>query len=198
VSSDPTPLTHLQIAARMRTVIEQWLGDAFDIDRMLVDADEAREVLFVCQASNHPELVRLARQWVALGKVPALPTLQSAVPSHPAAPRPVPPRATPPMSAAALPRLDTPVDPRELTRRPVDLRAVGSASLPVPLPLSGAVPQDTGWSKDTSGFGVSAPGALVPAPAAVSKAAPAERPGWLDRLRRLTSASGGTRRTPPR
>jgi hypothetical protein len=36
---------------------------------MLNDADEAREVLFVCQASGNRELVSLGRQFVQAGKL---------------------------------------------------------------------------------------------------------------------------------
>jgi hypothetical protein len=44
---------------------------------MLSDPQEAREVLFVCQASGNPELMALGRQFVTAGKLahkPASPT----------------------------------------------------------------------------------------------------------------------------
>lgn len=71
--------THLQIATRIQLLIEQWLGESFNVDHMLRDPAEAREVLFVCQASNNPELIRLARQFTALGR--PMPVLTSVVPA---------------------------------------------------------------------------------------------------------------------
>ncbi|MEO8152965.1 MAG: hypothetical protein ABI605_07840 [Rhizobacter sp.] len=64
----------LRIAARIHFVLKHDLGEGINVAAMLSDTHEAREVLFVCQASGNPELVSLARQFVNAGKLakPAL------------------------------------------------------------------------------------------------------------------------------
>jgi hypothetical protein len=66
-----------QIAARMRPIIERWLGEPFDVERLLADPVEGREVMFVCQASKHPELIRLSQMYAAA--VRAVPVLKQEV-----------------------------------------------------------------------------------------------------------------------
>ncbi len=58
----------LQIAARIHIAFKQALGEGFDVMAMLKEPDEAREVLFVCQAFGNAELMSLARKFVAAGK----------------------------------------------------------------------------------------------------------------------------------
>jgi len=53
----------LRIATRIHFGLKQWLGEGIDVEMMLRQPDEAREILFVCQASGQPELESLARQW---------------------------------------------------------------------------------------------------------------------------------------
>ena len=53
----------LRIATRIHFGLKQWLGEGIDVETMLQQPDEAREILFVCQASGNAELVSLARQW---------------------------------------------------------------------------------------------------------------------------------------
>ena len=60
---------HLRIAARIHFILKHDLGEGINVAAMLSDTDEAREVLFVCQASGNPELVSLARQFVNAGKL---------------------------------------------------------------------------------------------------------------------------------
>jgi hypothetical protein len=59
----------LRIAARIHFVLKHDLGEGIDVSAMLSDPQEAKEVLFVCQASGNPELVSLGRQFVNAGKL---------------------------------------------------------------------------------------------------------------------------------
>jgi hypothetical protein len=61
----------LRIAARIHFILKRDLGEGVNVPAMLSDPDEAREVLFVCQASGNRELVSLARQFVQAGKLAA-------------------------------------------------------------------------------------------------------------------------------
>ena len=63
-----TPV-QLRIAARIHFILKRDLGEGIDVSAMLSDPTEAREVLFVCQASGNRELVSLARQYVQAGKL---------------------------------------------------------------------------------------------------------------------------------
>src|SRR5688572_31126138 len=65
-----TPV-QLRIAARIHFILKHDLGEGINVTAMLSDPDEAREVLFVCQASGNRELVSLARQFVHAGKLAA-------------------------------------------------------------------------------------------------------------------------------
>ncbi len=58
-----------RIAARIHFILKRDLGEGINVAAMLSDANEAREVLFVCQASGNPELVSLARRYVNAGKL---------------------------------------------------------------------------------------------------------------------------------
>lgn len=60
-----------RIAARIHFILKRDLGEGINLTAMLSDPDEAREVLFVCQASGNRELVSLARQFVHAGKLAA-------------------------------------------------------------------------------------------------------------------------------
>jgi len=57
--------TELRIATRIHFGLKQWLGEGIDVEAMLRQPDEAREILFVCQASGNADLQSLARQWLA-------------------------------------------------------------------------------------------------------------------------------------
>jgi hypothetical protein len=59
----------LRIAARIHFLLKRDLGEGINVSAMLNDANEAREVLFVCQASGNRELVSLGRQFVQAGKL---------------------------------------------------------------------------------------------------------------------------------
>ena len=54
----------LRIATRIHFSLKHLLGEGIDVETMLRRPDEAREILFVCQASGNAELVSLARQFV--------------------------------------------------------------------------------------------------------------------------------------
>jgi len=55
--------TRLRIATRIHFALMRHLGEGFDIGAMLRSDAEAREVLWVCQASGDRELMTLARQY---------------------------------------------------------------------------------------------------------------------------------------
>ncbi|MEY4563530.1 MAG: hypothetical protein RLZZ618_2807 [Pseudomonadota bacterium] len=67
----------LRIAARIHYALKHLLGEGIDVAAMLSSPAQAREVLFVCQASGQPELMALAHQYnvacqlAALGKAGA-------------------------------------------------------------------------------------------------------------------------------
>lgn len=63
-----TPV-QLRIATRIHFILKRDLGEGINVAAMLSDATEAREVLFVCQASGNAELVSLARQFINAGKL---------------------------------------------------------------------------------------------------------------------------------
>jgi hypothetical protein len=126
VSTFALNATHLQIAARMQVLLDEWLGEPFDVARMLADEHEQREVLFVCQASNHPELMLLARQFVAAG-------------------RPMPAIAAP---AATVPSIAATQHPPAHPALPVLSDMIAAPVVAAP------APQDAAWSRNTSGFGL--------------------------------------------
>ncbi len=191
-------LTHIQIAARMRTLIEGWLGDAFDIDLMLADANEAREILFVCQASNQPELVRLAKQWMELGPVVAARAPVLGTPPQGAWPRATdaaggPSTASGPHRQAGGQHLPSnPAHPPQPQRQPHPHQHTHTSRTPTVANLPAATrpaPQETAWSQDTSGFGISRPGALGERGGSPAARSWFSRPRWLG-----GSASNSTHR----
>ena len=117
--------TRLQIATRIHFALLRHLGEGIDLGAMLKRPSEAREVLWVCEASGDAELVALARQY----------------------------------------------------QRTVALEQEG-------VKAGGHAQQDTPWSRDTSGFGLSQP-PVLPLSAAVTPVrgraapAPAGAASWL-------------------
>lgn len=59
--SDPN--TRLRLATRIHFALLRHLGEGIDVGAMLRDRSQAREVLWVCQASGNAELMRLAREF---------------------------------------------------------------------------------------------------------------------------------------
>lgn len=55
--------SRLRTATRIHYLLARQLGEGIDIGAMLKREDYAREVLFVCEASDDPELHRLAAQF---------------------------------------------------------------------------------------------------------------------------------------
>lgn len=55
--------TRLQIATRIHFALLRHLGEGIDVGVMLKQPDEAREVLWVCEASGDAELMALAHQY---------------------------------------------------------------------------------------------------------------------------------------
>ena len=99
--------SRLRTAARIHHLLARFLGDGIDVGAMLQRDDYAREVLFVCDASDDAELRALARQF----------------------------REAPAIDASL-------------------------ALKPSGAPVARGAPQDAGWARDTSGFGVSVPAPL--------------------------------------
>jgi len=53
----------LRIATRIHFALLRHLGEGVDVATMLKQKNQAREVLWVCEASGDPELVALGRQY---------------------------------------------------------------------------------------------------------------------------------------
>jgi len=53
----------LRIATRIHFGLKHMLGEGIDVETMLKQPQEAREILFVCQASGNPELMALAKEF---------------------------------------------------------------------------------------------------------------------------------------
>jgi hypothetical protein len=60
--------THLQIAARIHFALLRHYGEDIAIGALMKNQGDAREALWVCEASEHSELVNLARQFRACSK----------------------------------------------------------------------------------------------------------------------------------
>ena len=92
------PTTRLRIATRIHFGLMRHFGEDVEISTLLKSESEAREVIWVCEASGDADLMALARQFKRASRKEA-----------------------------------------------------------APVQAAGRVAQDTAWSKDTSGFGVSRP-----------------------------------------
>lgn len=96
----------LRIATRIHFGLKQWLGEGIDVEAMLQQPDEAREILFVCQASGNAELQSLARQWADGHPEPKKVSRTRSVPDRPV-PKPAATRATPkPVASRAAAKQD--------------------------------------------------------------------------------------------
>lgn len=63
--------TRLRIANRIHLGLLRHLGEGIDVATMLRNEAEAREVLWVCQASGDNELIALSRQYERAGALEA-------------------------------------------------------------------------------------------------------------------------------
>ena len=72
-----TPV-QLRIATRIHFLLKRDLGEGINVAAMLSDENEAREVLYVCQASGNVELGALARQFVNASKLAKVDTTEKA------------------------------------------------------------------------------------------------------------------------
>jgi hypothetical protein len=63
--------SRLRIATRIHYLLARYLGDGIDVSAMLKRDDYAREVLFVCAASDDPELHALAQAYRAAPAIDA-------------------------------------------------------------------------------------------------------------------------------
>ena len=125
------PTSRLRIATRIHFGLMRHYGEAVEIRSLLDGAAEAREALWVCEASADGELVALARQLKQANRRPTVVT------------PPVPMKSATPRGA-------------------------------------GSTPQDTAWSRDTTGFGVSGLDDLDPAADGASWLHPSS---WFGALR---------------
>jgi hypothetical protein len=134
------PTIRLRLATRIHFALRRSYGEDVEVSTLLRGSPEAREVLWVCEASGDAELVALARQFAeatAAANVPVVPV--------------VPVVLVAPVSQALTPQ---------------------------------AAPQDTVWSQDTSGFGLTRPPALGEVNSEAS--APS---GWLRPMNWLRGSS---------
>ena len=118
----------LRVATRIHFALLRHLGEGIDVGRMLRSESEAREVVWVCQASGDRELISLAQQF----------------------------------------------------ERATTLEAAAQASAAARYAV-----QDTPWSRDTSGFGLSQPPEVVE-PRHAKPSAPT--PAWYKPANWLRSA----------
>ena len=109
--------TRLRIATRIHFALLRHFGEDVEVSVLLRGGDDAREALWVCQASGDAELVTLAEQF------------------------------------------------RHATRQEVAARDAAARR---------AAPQDTAWSQNTSGFGLSRPPELDE-----PKGGPTATSGWF-------------------
>jgi len=126
----------LRIATRIHFALLRRYGANVEVGTLLKGGADAREAMWVCEASGDAELVALARQ---------LKDLQGSA---------APAAAVGKAAAATSPKsTDTAAD------RPASKPASRQAG-------KHAAPQDAVWSRDTSGFGVSRPAELALPPIA--------------------------------
>ena len=125
----------LRIATRIHFALLRQYGEQVAVSTLLADGADAREALWVCEASGLRELTSLAAQLKAAAADAAGAAPGEARPAMPNDARPAMPRATPsqPTPHHGAPR--------------------------------GAAPQALAWAQDTTGFGLSRPLESIDAPA---------------------------------
>ena len=121
--------TRLRIATRIHFSLKRQFGENIEISTLLRSEPDAREAMWVCEASGDPELMSLAQQFARASVAVRAPEAK--------------PMATHPTVHAA-----------------------------------GRVPQDTAWSQDISGFGLSRPTEIDPPRAGNTWTQPVD---WLRR-----------------
>ena len=67
LATDPT--IRLRLATRIHFALLRHCGEPVGVSNLLNGGDEAREALWVCQASGHAELVSLALQFMSCASV---------------------------------------------------------------------------------------------------------------------------------
>ena len=86
----PDPTVRLRLATRIHFALLRHCGESVGVSTLLNGGDEAREALWVCQASGNAEMVALALQFTNCAAAP-LPRHPSAAERsaavHPAAPQ---------------------------------------------------------------------------------------------------------------
>ncbi len=63
------PTARLRVAARIHFALLRHCGEQVSVSTLLQGGNEMREALWVCEASNHAELVALAAQFMQLAQV---------------------------------------------------------------------------------------------------------------------------------
>ena len=78
LATDPT--VRLRLATRIHFALLRHCGEPVGVSTLLRGGDEAREALWVCQASGQPELVALAWQFIKSASVARVAALRHAAP----------------------------------------------------------------------------------------------------------------------
>ena len=83
----PDPTVRLRLATRIHFALLRHCGEPVGVSALLKGGDEAREALWVCQASGHAELVALALQFMNSASAASVTLAVAAAPVRHAAPQ---------------------------------------------------------------------------------------------------------------
>ncbi len=83
----PDPTVRLRLATRIHFALLRHCGEPVGVSTLLKGGNEAREALWVCQASGNAELVALALQFMNLSAAASAVAVTSAAAVHRAAPQ---------------------------------------------------------------------------------------------------------------
>ncbi len=76
----PDPTAHLRLATRIHFALLRHCGEPVGVSTLLKGGDEAREALWVCQASGNAELVALALQFMNLASAASAASVHRSAP----------------------------------------------------------------------------------------------------------------------
>ena len=84
---NPDPTVRLRLATRIHFALLRHCGESVGVSTLLNGGNEAREALWVCQASGHAELVALALQFMNSASAASVTLAVAAAPVRHAAPQ---------------------------------------------------------------------------------------------------------------